>query len=158
ARALALCARLDLDHAAGDSTLSDRERNETFASAEAYAYESIARFQRAGMIAPQLESKWVLGRIAEARQASSAARRMFQDCLSLARQVDNDVHQEHALDGLVRVAEKAGDLDEVARLLDQWASIRSPTDSWPLARAQSRLLFEHDQADLAAEFLQRCKP
>jgi tetratricopeptide (TPR) repeat protein len=158
ARSLALCARLNVEHAAGDSELSDEDRGDLLASAEHEARGSIDRFRSVGMLAPQLEPMWLLARIAAARDEHRAARELFGDCLALARHVDNDEFQEQALDGLIRLSEKAGDLDEMSRLAEELATIRTPNVSWPLARAQAHILYERDQADLAVEFLQRNEP
>jgi hypothetical protein len=158
ARSLALCARLNVEHAAGDPALSDEDRADLLANAEYEARESISRFQRVGMLAPQLEPKWLLGRIFAARDEHRAARQTFDECLALARHVDNEEFQEQALDGLIRLSEKSGDIDEMGRLASELAIIRTPRTSWPLARAQAHILYERDQADLAAEFLQQNEP
>jgi CHAT domain-containing protein len=158
ARSLALSARLIVEHVAGDSELSDDDRADLLENAEYEANESIVRFQRVGMLAPQLEPRWLLGRIAAARDEHRAARQCFDDCLALARHVDNDEFQEQALDGLIRLSEKAGDLDEMERLAEQLALIRTPNKSWPLARAQAHILYERDEAALAVEFLRHNEP
>jgi CHAT domain-containing protein len=158
ARALALCARLEVEHAAGDSQLSADERDDLLDGAEQDARESISRFQRAGMLAPQFEPRWLLGRISAARAESGSARRKFQDSLALARRVENKEYEELALDALIHLAEEAGDIDENTRLVEDLAKVCSPAECWPLARAQARLLMEHDQAELASEFLARCEP
>jgi tetratricopeptide (TPR) repeat protein len=158
ARALSLCALLEVEWIEKDSTLSSQRREDLLSSAESNAKRSMALFQSAGALAPQVEPTWLLGRLEAARGLGDSARATFDACLELARRLGNAEFEENSLLGMISLAREDGDLYEVERLVDEIATFRTPEQSWPLARAQAELLFERDQADLAAEFLGRHRP
>ncbi|MCY2960102.1 MAG: hypothetical protein NTY35_08045 [Planctomycetota bacterium] len=158
ARALALAAVLDEQRARVDAALTQAERVEFLARAEARARESLAIFARAGLLTPTLEPVWLLARVEDARGNVSAARGGFEDCLDLADRVESDVYRVLALRGLIAVAESAGDIPEQRELLRDLAAIREPKDDWWLARRWAALLLADDEGDAAVEFLSANPP
>lgn len=158
ARALSLCSLLEVEWIERDSGLAPEQREPLISAAEGDARESIALFEQAGCLTPQLEPRWLLGRLAAARGFHEAAQSAFVDCLGIARRVENEAFAEHSLLSLIALAREVGDLSEVERLVDELAAFRSPSQSWPLARAQAELLFERDEAEMAVEFLTQHEP
>jgi len=158
ARALSLSALLEVEWVERDPELAADMRDELIADADDKATRAIVLFHRAGMLTPQLEPKWLLGRLETVRENPEAARRIFTECLALAHHVNNPDFAEHAVESLIVLAQQAGDLDEVGRLVNEIASFRSPSESWVLARAQAEVLLQRDQAQLAADWLAQHEP
>jgi len=158
ARALALLARLEIDRAENESGMPRSQLARVLDSVAEHAHESIDLFARAGIVTPQLEPLWVLGRLERARHHSRAARQAFESCGELAGRAGNDEFRAQALFGLVALARDAGDLAEVDRCLGEIATLTGPDESWPLAREHASRLLQVDRAEPAIAFLLRHPP
>ena len=122
------------------------------------AHRSIAGFTRCGMRLRTLQPMWVLGKLELESGREDAAETRFRDCLALACRMRNKDWRERSIDGLVQVAKHAGDLGQVAELLDELASFQTPDASWVLTAEKAFLLLEQDYASTAAEFLEQHRP
>lgn len=155
ARALSLRARLAVDQAENDFELPFDARDELAMIADDEAREAVALFTRAGFVTPRLEPLWILGRVARARGEIAAADEHFTRCLELARKVESDDFERHALDGLLAQARADGDVERAARLVHELARLDDATQSWTLVRMHADLLLARDEADCAVDLLQR---
>ena len=157
-RALSLAARIEERelHCLPPTDLADREA--LFEDAFRDAREALAIFEHAGQRTPRLEPLWVLGRLELLRGREEAARAYFERCRQIALSARVDDFREHALLGLVSIAERSGDLPAVEILLGELSSFRTPDDCWPLAREHAERLLHEDLPSRAAEFLIRHRP
>lgn len=156
-RALALAAEIEvqwLEYLEAQKEL----RTDVLQSAERNLRESIAIFERAGMMTPQLQPLWLQGRLEILEGNDDLARRRFEQCRRLATTTRVDDYRERALIRLVRLARGSGDIIRSRELLEDLATFRSPSDCWELAREYAMLLIHRDEPDLAAEFLIRHRP
>jgi len=158
ARALSLRTRLVVERLQTDHGLTEREAADLARTAQADARRAIAVFERAGQVTPRLEPLWLLGRIDLVAGDLAGARGWFRRCLDASRATDNASFREHALQGLVTVARRLGDVRTMDRLLAEIATFRSPAESWPLAREHGSRLLHEDHAEEALEFLLRHAP
>lgn len=157
ARALALLALLEVERVEDALSVLEPAPEGLLDLAESHARASIAGFEGAGQITPQLEPLYVLGKIERARE-DPRARSTFQRCLDLAERVGNDAYREHSLLGLVGLARDAGDLAQIDRYLARIATFRHPEESWPLAREHASRLIHDDRPEAAVGFLVRHPP
>jgi hypothetical protein len=158
ARALSLCARIEARELEARAGLSPAERGALLARAAADSRAAAAGFARAGQRTPQLEPRWLLGRLALLDGDAAGAREAFEVCRRIAVEVRNDDFRQHALLGLVRLAREAGDTAGVDRLLAELATFRSVEDCWPLAREHALRLLHDDAPEQAREFLLDAAP
>ena len=115
-------------------------------------------FKTAGMLTPRLEPLWVRGRLAHLARREEEAREAFTTCLELAKQVGSDEYRERALLGLVTLARTAGNTLAARRALDDLASFRSPSESWPMTREWAADLLHRDLPEEALAFLRAHPP
>ncbi len=153
ARAHALAAHLELSAIEDDPSLDSAQRDELAASATDHVTQSLALFERCGMVTPRLEPLWIRGRLARAAGERQAARGDFARCLELAQRVGRDEYRARALLALVQLARDEGDLAQVDRLLAELARITSPEESWPLVREHAVSLLGADRPEAALAFL-----
>ncbi|MED6333949.1 MAG: CHAT domain-containing protein [Planctomycetota bacterium] len=158
ARALSLAARIEVRELEARADLSHGDRRALLARATADARAAAASFERAGQRKPQLEPRWLLGRLALLDGDAAAAREAFERCRRTAVGVRNDNYHQRALLGLVRLAREAGDTAGVDRLLAELATFRSVEECWPLAREHALRLIHEDAAEKAREFLRGTAP
>lgn len=158
ARGLALRARILRERVVEDAGIDEATRIAWTQNGVRDAEDALALFERAGYVTPKLEPMWVLAWLDWARGDATAAEEGFESLLVLARHVGQKLYAEHALNGLVRLAQEAGDLDRAAPLLDELARLQSPRVSWNLAALHATFLLAIDAADRAAEFLAQHKP
>ena len=158
AQSYALLARVELHELEQALDLSDARRQALPGLISDHIERSLLLFERAGQVTPRLEPLWLRGRLARARAEHERAREVFEDCLRLARDVGRFEYQERALSGLVDLAKDAGNLRDIDEHLATWASLTSPSESWPLAREHAARLLADDRAESALAFLAGHKP
>lgn len=158
ARALSLRARLQRQRVVEDSEFDDAERKRWIQGGVHDAEESLTLFERAGLRTPTLEPAWALAWFDWARGDWAAAQSGFEALLGTAREVLRPDYQDQALSGLLRLAREAGDLPEIARLLDALSQVQGRSLSWDLIVRQASFLLSIDEPERAAEFLVRNKP
>ncbi|MDP6540369.1 MAG: CHAT domain-containing protein [Planctomycetota bacterium] len=158
ARALSLCAWIEVRELEARSDLSGGARRELLARATTDARTAEAGFERAGQRTPRLEPTWILGRLALLDGDLAGARDAFERCRRTAVDVRNDEYRERGLLGMVGVARATGDTAAVDRLLAELAAFRSVEECWPLAREHALRLLHEDAAEKAREFLLATTP
>jgi CHAT domain-containing protein len=158
ARALSLCAWIEVQQLEQSTSLTPIERGELALQAEEDARRSSDLFRRARRVTPALEPRWLLGRVQRFRGASSAARASFEGVLQDAALSRNEDYRERALRGLLGVARDTGDVDAEEAWLNQWATFRDPARNWELAREWARRLLLSDHPSEALAFLDRHRP
>lgn len=158
ARALSLCARIEVGELESDAGMDERARAEILARARLDAREALALLERAGQRTPRLEPLWLLGRSELLAGDAAAAAGRFEECRRAAIEARSDVFHEHAILGLIRVARAAGDVARIDALLAELAGFRSPRECWPLVREHALRLVHEDSAEQALELLGRRQP
>ncbi len=158
AMALSFLSCIDLVRPPESTSASESDRADWIDRTTDEARRSIAGFTRCGMRLRTLQPMWVLGSIELGSGRDREAEARFNECLALARRMRNADWRERALGGLIQVAKRAGDLGQVADLLEELASFRTPNQCWSLVREKTILLLEQDFASTAAEFLAEHKP
>ena len=156
--ASSLLAYIDLVRPPASASTSDADRGDWIERTAEEAHRSIEGFTRCGMRVRTLQPMWVLGNLELYSGRERQAEELFRNCLALARRLRNAEWREKSLESLIQLAKRAGDLGQVAELLDELASFRSPGQCWPLVLEKSILLLEQDFGSTAAEFLAEHKP
>lgn len=158
AMALNFLAYIDLVRPATGNGSSDADRADWFERTAEEARSSIAGFSRCGMRIRTLQPMWVLGTLELEFGREREAEEGLRKCLALARRMRNAEWRERSIESLIQIAKRAGDLGQVADLLEELASFRTPDDSWPLVREKTILLLQQDFGSTAAEFLAEHRP
>lgn len=151
-------ARLQTDQLLSDYSLDEARREELLDSAREDASNSLAALERCGMLTGRLEPMWILGHLHAVDGDSVEARRSFEECLALAERVDRVDWEEKAYQGLVLLAQDAGDVHEIEGLLDLISRLRETNESWFLVREKAKLLLESDLADATMDLLLKYPP
>jgi tetratricopeptide (TPR) repeat protein len=158
ASALSCLGFLETDRLQRDSKPTESERAKLLSTARDDVQGALVGFSKCGMLGPKIQPMYLLanlhGEAGEDRDAYAG----FQDCLALARRLGQVFWQEKSFDGLLMLARGAGDLQERAELIAELSSVRTPQESWVLAKAQALLLLDQDLGSQAVEFLQNCAP
>ncbi len=158
ALALASEIRVDWSAASRREVTSDEEYEARCLRAKREALEAIALFDRAGMQTPKLRPLLQLGRLAVLEAQEARARELFEQCLRMARDCRREEYEVDALVALIHMARSAGDQPELETRLNELARLRSPEESWELAREHAMLWLHRDRPEQAAEFLIRHRP
>lgn len=158
ARAISLCALLEVDQLEQGRELSPQEESELAQTVEADCLRSMEILHLAGHATPQLEPRWLLARVQRFRGQLARARSSFERVRRDAAVARRSEYTERALNGLIEVARDMGDVDEEERLLEELAGFRDPSTCWPLARDWAARMFHADHAERALEFLERNRP
>jgi len=132
--------------------------NARFEQARLDAQQATALFKRAGQLRPQLEPLCTLARLERVQREHSASNDLYGECFRLAREVADKTYQEKALQGLVSLARRDGNLLEVDNLLRELAALKPPFENWPLTWRQAERLIDADQPARALHFLDRNPP
>lgn len=156
--ALGLLAHLALEQAEHRFDIDEVERGDLLGRAECDARAAREAFERVGMVRPQLEPLWLLGRVERLKGDWRAAREAFSGCLGSALALDTPEYAERALWGLHDLARDAGDEGARARLHGQIARLRPPAESWELCREHADRLLQDDQPEEALAFLEQYAP
>lgn len=146
-------ARLQTDQLLSDYSLDEARREQLLDSAREDASSSLAALEECGMLTGRLEPMWILGHLHAVEGDSVEARRAFEECLALAERVGRLDWQEKAYQGLVLLAQDAGDVHEIEGLLDLISRIRLTNESWFLVREKAKLLLESDLAGATLDLL-----
>ena len=158
ARAISLCALLEVDQLERSPELTPEEQGELAQAIEDDCLRSMEILHLAGHVTPQLEPRWLLARVQRFRGQLARARSSFERVRRDSVVARRNEYTERALNGLIEVARDMGDVDEEVRLLEELARIRDPGSHWPLARDWAARMFHADHAERALEFLERNRP
>jgi hypothetical protein len=156
-RALALAADIEITWVEYLRTVDDL-RDDVLASATRNLRESIAIFERAGMLTPQLHPMWLQGRLEILSGREAQAKERFTRCAELATQTRVEDYRERSILRLIRMARDEGNAPRVRELLEELAQFRTADETWELTREYAVLLIHQDEPERAAEFLIRNRP
>lgn len=115
-------------------------------------------FDRGHRLRARAEALELSGRLARIRGDRWKARLQLEESLDLALRVGDGWDQERALLGLLSLSQDAGDALARDRVLQRIARVRTPKESWPLARENAARLLERDESRAAWAALERTPP